>query len=233
MRVIVALGERVRALLAPVCAVCGVNAGDPVCSDCIADYFSPAAPRCASCALRLPSQIESEVCGRCQRDAPSFDATIALADYAPPVDGMVVALKFGHRLELARVLGRLLAARIAASWTTQSVLVPVPLAFERQAERGFNQAGEIARAAARALGVALDSANLARVRHNAPQEALKLEARRRNVRNAFAVRGNWRDRHAIVIDDVMTSGATLGEVARVLKAAGAARVTNAIVARTP
>jgi ComF family protein len=111
--------------------------------------------------------------------------------------------------------------------------VPVPLAFERHAERGFNQALEIARRLARALTVPLDADALLRVRHAAPQHLLALAERRRNVRGAFTVRADVRGRHMLVVDDVMTSGATLEEIASVLKKAGAARVTNLVVARTP
>jgi ComF family protein len=162
---------------------------------------------------------------------------VALADYVPPVDGLVVALKFGHRLELATLFGTLLAERLAPLARADTLLLPVPLAFERQAERGFNQAHEIARVAQRRLRCTLRDDILLRTRHCAPQEALKAEARRRNVRKAFAVRATSQaevaGRAVIVLDDVMTSGATLDEVARVLKQAGAVRVTNAIVARTP
>lgn len=225
---------RLRSLLAPHCAVCGLRAdAAPLCSGCRRDFFSPAA-RCLQCGLRL---AHGERCGRCLREQPEYDATIALADYLAPVDGLVVALKFGHRLELAALLGRLLAERLAPVVHATTRLVPVPLAFERQAERGFNQAREIARAVQRQLRCTLLDGALLRTRHGAPQESLDADARRRNVRKAFAVASAHghavRGAEVVVLDDVMTSGATLGEIARVLKQAGAARVTNAVVARTP
>jgi ComF family protein len=166
------------------------------------------------------------------RAPPSFDATLTLADYTAPIDGLIVALKFGHRLELAPVLGDLLAARARGAIDTP-VVVPVPLSFERLAERGFNQASELARATARALGAPFDDGAVTRIRHAAPQASLSLEARRRNIRGAFLVRRNVHGLHVAVVDDVMTSGSTLDEVARVLKAAGAGRVTNLVIARTP
>jgi ComF family protein len=228
------LFSRLRRLLAPHCAVCGLRAdAAPLCSGCRRDFFAPAA-RCRQCGLRL---AHGERCGRCLRDQPDYDATVALADYVAPVDGLVVALKFGHRLELAALFGALLAARLAPVVRDTTLLLPVPLAFERQAERGFNQAREIARVVQRQLRCPLLDGALLRTRHGAPQESLDADARRRNVRKAFTVAAAHaqavRGAEVVVIDDVMTSGATLGEIARVLKQGGAARVTNAIVARTP
>lgn len=167
------------------------------------------------------------------RQPPSFDATVALADYTAPIDGLILALKFGHRLELAPLLGDLLAARARLLIHAHVLVVPVPLSFERMAERGFNQACEIARATARSLGSSFDAGAVTRIRHAAPQASLSLAARRRNIRGAFLARRDVHDLHVALVDDVMTSGSTLDEVARVLKAAGAQRVTNLIVARTP
>lgn len=167
------------------------------------------------------------------RRPPNFDATVALADYKAPVDGLILSLKFGHRLELAPILGDLLAARAHDSIDERVVVMPVPLSFERLAQRGFNQACEIARATARALRASFDDRAVTRIRHAAPQASLSLEARRRNIRGAFLARRNLHGLHVALVDDVMTSGSTLDEVARVLKAAGAHRVTNLIVARTP
>lgn len=172
-------------------------------------------------------------CGGCLREPPHFDTTVALGDYTPPVDGMVVALKAGGRLALANVFGALLARRAARLEVTRGLLAPVPLAFERHAQRGFNQATEIARRVARTLALPLDAALLLRVRDARPQHLLERAERRRNVRGAFAVRGDVRGRHVVVVDDVMTTGSTLDEVAMVLKQAGATRVTNLVVARTP
>ncbi len=173
------------------------------------------------------------LCGSCVHRPPHFDTTFVLADYGPPVDALVLALKFARRLEIAPILGTLLAETLEGCELRPDVLVPVPLAFERLAERGFNQAREIARATASMSKVALDSTLLVRVRHAPAQASLRLEARQRNIRGAFAVRHPVPGLHVGVVDDVMTSGSTLDEVARVLKAAGAAFVTNLVVARTP
>jgi len=223
-----------RRLLARRCAVCDLEDGDPLCTGCARDYFPADAPRCAACALRLPALAGPDGrCGQCLRSPPQFDATVALADYAAPVDRMIAALKFGGQLPLADAFGTLLARAARAPLGAADAICPVPLAFERQAERGFNQAGEIARRVAAASGRPLRSGILLRTRHTTAQMDLALAERRRNVRGAFVARGDLAGAQIVVIDDVMTTGATLDEVAAALKRAGAARVTNLVVARTP
>jgi ComF family protein len=214
------------------CVICAIERGEPlVCRGCKEDFFAPGTPRCARCAIPLFSG--ARLCGPCLHHPPHFDATLALADYTTPIDGLVIALKFGHRLELAPLLGGLLAEQARGLGEPYPLLAPVPLAFERLAERGFNQSFEIARAAARVLRAPFDGNALIRVRHAPAQASLRLDARRRNIRGAFAVRRNVRNLHVAVVDDVMTTGSTLDEVARMLKGAGAAQVTNLVVARTP
>jgi ComF family protein len=215
-----------------VCDLTSVAAGYPLCVDCERDFFPADIGRCRICALRLPESTAAQICASCVRQPPPFDATIALADYAPPVAGMVVALKTGGRLALAGVFGALMARRALRLDLALALVAPVPLTFERQAERGFNQALEIARRLAHDLALRLVPGTLLRVRDAPPQHLLALAERRRNIRGAFTVRAEVRARHVIVVDDVMTSGSTLGEIASVLKKAGAARVTNLIVART-
>ncbi len=222
---------RLRRWLAPRCVVCDLDLGDPICTGCAQDYFA-VAPRCAVCALRLPI-TEADRCGRCLREPPHFDATVALADYAPPVDRMITALKFGGRLPLADAFGRLLARRARHVLDEADTVCAVPLSFERQAERGFNQAHEIARRCAAAAGCVLQPALLLRARHSETQMELSLAERKRNVRNAFVAREDLQGASVVVIDDVMTTGATLNEIAATLKRAGARWVTNLVVARTP
>jgi len=223
-----------RRLLAPRCAVCDLADGDPLCPGCARDYFAADVPRCPVCALRLPPAARvADRCGHCLRTPPQFDATIALADYAPPVDRMIAALKFGGRLPLADAFGTLLARAAQPLLHQADAICPAPLAFERQAERGFNQAHEIARCVAAVSGRPLRADILLRTRHTAAQMDLAVAERQRNVRGAFVARGDLARQHVAVVDDVMTTGATLGEIAAALKRAGAARVTSLVVARTP
>jgi ComF family protein len=175
----------------------------------------------------------SRICGRCLAEAPHFDATTTLADYYSPVDGIVMALKFTARLDLANFFGTMLAQRVPRSEMREAIVIPVPLAFERMRQRGFNQSHQIARAFAAAGSRRFAPDRLLRVRDTPPQQALALKERRRNVRDAFAVHGAVAGHSIFVVDDVMTTGSTLDEIARVLKRAGALHVHNLVAARTP
>ena len=231
------LSALARRLLPPRCVVCD-SQDEPrriaVCAACENDFFAATVQRCERCAIRMPPPHQaSSLCGRCLADTPYFDATTALADYASPVDGMVMAMKFTARLDLASFFGRLLAQRVPAGELPDAIVISVPLAYERMRQRGFNQSHQIARAFAAASSRRLVPDQLLRVRHTPPQLSLALKERRRNVRDAFAVQGIVKDESIFVVDDVMTTGSTLNEIARILKRAGAARVHNLIAARTP
>jgi ComF family protein len=243
-------GTGLRRALSPDCVVCGVNPAAPslpACAACVRDYLAPAV-RCPVCAVRLPGQGASqgatplavpspipspgsEPCGRCLGRARPFAATYALGDYALPLEGMVAALKFGSRLDLGRALGELLATRVPRG--IADAIVPVPLSDARLRERGFNQAEEIARPLAPALGAALRLRLLLRTRETPPQHTLALRERSRNLRRAFSAAPAARGLRVLLVDDVMTTGATLVEAAGALRRAGAAWVGNAVVARTP
>jgi len=220
------------------CAVCqGWDSGPAarVCRACV-QRFADTAPRCMRCALEVPVGVAT--CGACVLNPPPFDAAYAGAGYAHPWSGLVTRFKFSGALDLADALAaRVLAARQrdAAAWPQW--LLPVPLAPERLRERGFNQAWELARRLAAASPARADARLLLRVRATAHQLDLPPERRAANVRGAFAVeplrRGELAGRHVALVDDVMTSGATLAELARVLKQAGVTRVEAWVVARTP
>jgi ComF family protein len=170
------------------------------------------------------------VCGACATRPPHFDATVAAWRYEFPVDRLVLALKFGRRLALAEPLGAGLAGQ--AGGRRIDALVPMPLGRARLAKRGFNQALEIARHVARHAGLRLAPDLARRVRDTAPQTDLPHDERAANIRGAFECDAGVGGRALAVIDDVMTTGASLEELARTMKRAGAARVENWVVART-
>ena len=178
------------------------------------------------------------VCGECLRHPPPFESAVAAVDYAPPWDDVVRRFKFDAALDLADALARrMLEAIDRSAVRPPDVLLPVPLADERLRERGYNQAWELARRIAPALGCATDARALLRIRPTPHQLALPPGERAANVRGAFAIeprrRPLVRARHVAVVDDVMTTGATLAEVARTLLQAGAASVQAWVLARTP
>ena len=204
------------------CLLCGAEtAPELLCPACIAEL--PALPRsCPRCALPSPA---GAVCGSCLNHPPHFDATLALWRYEFPCDGLVQALKYRARLALAGFFARSLAAR---TMPEVDLIVPMPLHAKRLAERGFNQALEIARH----LGGPIAPRGVLRVKHTLPQTDLPYEERAKNVRGVFLCKLDLSGASVAVLDDVMTTGATLNELARALKRAGATRVENFVIART-
>lgn len=220
------------------CALCGRTGRTALCDGCRERYMVSPSARCTRCAIALPAGAGAVLCGACLRRPPSFDAAVVASDYAAPLDQLVLALKFGGQLAMAPLLGRLLADALRRlprqDWP--EVLAPVPLGPRRLAERGFNQALEIARPLARSLALPLAPRLLARQRETAPQSLLTPNERRANLRRAFSLPLDGpeqvRGRHVGVVDDVLTTGATLEEIAATLKRCGAARVTCLAFART-
>lgn len=214
-------------LLPPRCLLCGGDGEThSVCPGCSADLPRLADECCPVCALPSPG---SAVCGECLKRPRHFDATRAAYRYAFPADKLIQALKYSRRLASADFLARALAALPVAS--RPDLILPVPLSAERLAERGFNQALELARPLARGLGIPLELVAVRRRKHTTPQASLPWKARASNIRHAFECDVDLGGKSIWVVDDVMTTGATLDELARVLKLHGATRVENRVVAR--
>jgi ComF family protein len=184
-------------------------------------------PWCPICAL--PSS-HGVICGSCQKDPPHFDSTAPLFAYVFPVDRLVQELKYRSSLPLAAYLAAEFLTHLESAGI--DCIVPMPLHPSRLKQRGFNQAQELARPLARQLGLPLLASACTRCLDSAPQASLPWRARQRNVRGAFACSVDLTGRSVAVVDDVMTTGATLNELARTLKLHGARRVTNWIAART-
>jgi ComF family protein len=167
---------------------------------------------------------------------PEFDAALCAFRYEWPLDSLVTRFKFGADLAagavLARLLNAYLAERIAPIADASSrLMMPIPLHEDRLRERGFNQALELARPLARLSGIRLATQGMRRLRSTPRQTGLNALNRRRNVRGAFVVEADVRDRHVVLVDDVITTAATVRECARTLKRAGAASVQVWAVAR--
>jgi len=227
-------GRASQALWPPVCQVCGcgIDAADAAAVACVpcADALPQWTGGCRRCALVLPREVEA--CGACVTAPPAFDSARAVFAYRAPVDRLVQRFKFHGDLAAGRVLAAGLADALRAeAGARPELLVPVPLHWTRRWQRGFNQAESLARDLGRSLG--LDWAPLLRrTRRTATQSELPAERRGGNVRGAFRA-GRIPDGlgHVALIDDVMTTGSTLNECARVLKRAGIARVDVWVVAR--
>lgn len=182
--------------------------------------------RCPVCALPTP---QGEVCGSCLKDSPHFDRTVALLRYSFPADRLIQALKFSAQLPLAPWLAEKLAA-IAVD--LPDCIVPMPLHPARLRERGFNQSHELARHLSKYWRRPLRADACRRIRDTVPQSSLPWKERDQNLRKAFLCEADFSGQHVALIDDVMTTGASLNELAQAVRRAGARRITAYAVART-
>jgi ComF family protein len=233
-RLLKTLAPIAKGRLASTCAVCRGWGTQRICADCVARFGAPV-PRCRLCALRVP--LGAPVCCACLTNPPPWQGALAAVDYGHPWDGLLTQFKFHAALDLAAALAeRLLEAR-APDDAPPGLLLPMPLSADRLRERGHNQAWELARRIAAALDAEADARWLLRIRDTPHQLALAPSQRAANVRGAFAVEPRrlaaTRGRRITLVDDVMTTGASAAEAARVLLQAGAASVHVWVVARTP
>lgn len=214
-------------LLPGSCLLCSTTSGnDLLCADCRADLPPLPAATCPICAEQT---THGERCGACLRDPPNFGRTVALFRYDFPLDRLIHALKYGHQLAVAPWCATQLAAKLRGEHF--DAVIPLPLHPARLQQRGFNQAAEIARHLGNHLRLDVDRSSLIRQQPTQPQANLPLAERRNNVRGAFECRTDFSGRHLLLLDDVLTTGATANECARVLRLHGAASVTVAVVAR--
>jgi ComF family protein len=218
-----------RRALPQACALCAARSGSAqICARCVA-MLPVVREACPVCALPSPGAI---CCGACLKRAPPYAAAVAAWSYAFPVDRLVQALKYGARLSLAEPFAEALASAVfSRDAALPDAIVALPLGSARQRQRGFNQAQEIARCLARITGLPQVS-GLRRVHDGPPQATLPWGDRARNVRRAFAGEANVAGRSIAIVDDVMTTGATLAVAAQAALRAGAVRVEAWVVART-
>jgi ComF family protein len=219
-------------LLPPRCVLCGQPSG----SVCICAPCKTELPwngyHCRQCGLPLGSQRD-KICGHCIQHTPPFTRTVCPLQYQFPADRLVQAFKFNRQLAAGRVLSHLMCEYVTdRQFSHPDMLIPVPLHNFRMIKRGFNQASELGVYVSKVLDIPLLTTALKRHRNTKAQSGLSRKQRRRNVRGAFYWHGLVKpDRHVALIDDVMTTGTTVTECARVLKKAGAKRVDIWVAAR--
>ena len=214
-------------VLPPRCLACGtiVDEPDALCSSCWAGMTFFAPPWCAVCGLPFPHPMgEEAVCADCARQKPSWDRARAVMRYDKHSRHLVLALKHGDRTHVARALGRWMGRAGAELFEGADMIVPVPLHWTRLFTRRYNQAGLLAHAVRAAGGPPVMADWLVRRRRTPSQGRLGPVARVRNVRGAFAVRRGCdvKGKRIVLVDDVLTTGATVEECARVLRRGGAA-----------
>lgn len=229
------LDARPARVLPTQCAVCRDWDRDRICDAC-RTRFMAAVPRCLRCALRVPEGVLT--CGACLTDPPAQDGALAAMDYGHPWDRLIGQFKFNAALDLAASFAQSLEnAWRASGGTKPDLILPVPLSDRRLRDRGFNQSWEIARRVASRIGCIADARLVLRIKDTPHQLAFPVEKRAANVKGVFAIEprrvAELRGKVIAVLDDVMTTGATAAELARVLRQAGAAQVHAWVVARTP
>lgn len=220
--------------LPPTCILCehpGANRLD-LCQDCF-ENLPRFDRRCFQCAARLPETHKFDlICGDCQIRRPAFDRTLAFYEYRDSMRYLIGQLKFHRQYSVARLLGLLIAGELIKQDDLPEAIIPVPLHPKRYQERHFNQSLEIAKTVSAKLKIPLFAKHCVRQRNTAHQTQLSKNERLKNMRNAFSIAEVIPAQHVAILDDVMTTGSTLHELAAVLKKSGVQRVDAWVCART-
>ena len=222
-----------RHLCPPLCPLCRLHTTAPegLCMVCQSQLPLIEGRRCSRCAAAIADG--QSLCGNCLQTPPPFEETIAAYRYAPPIDQLICSLKFSSRLSYARILGFLLIRQLLHRKIEKpDCLLPTPLHSKRLRLRGFNQSLEIARPLSRYFGLTIANDHIKRVKAGVPQTSLSGAMRRKNMRGAFRVCRPLPYRHVVIVDDVLTTGATVTELAHSVRSAGAQRVSVWALART-
>lgn len=210
------------------CPLCGATAETTgLCTPCHSQLPHLQSSCCPVCAIPVTPH---DTCGQCLKHPPAFNRTLAAFTYAFPVNSLIQALKYGDNLALTGILADPLIA-LAVHQPKPDLLVPMPLHRNRLRERGFNQSLEIARIISRKLDIPILPNGCERILDTAPQAALNLKQRADNIRGAFACSQELTGLSIAIVDDVMTSGATINELSKTLRAQGAEEISAWVVAR--
>lgn len=207
------------------CLLCGAYSGpETLCRDCLDHLPYLPASKCKICANPSPGPI----CGVCLAKPPLFSRTLAIFSYEFPVDALVQSLKYRGNLALASTFAQMLV-EASKDFPMPDFIMPVPMHPSKLKERGFNQAAEIAKGVSGKTGIAMIESR--KIRDTPSQTSLPWKERERNVRGAFSCGMKLDSRHVAIIDDVLTTGSTVGELAKVVLGRGAGEVSVWVVAR--
>ncbi len=214
------------------CLLCTSPGGNihALCRACLNDLPWHPKTSCPQCGLAS----DGNLCGSCISSQPDFDATTSVFLYSFPIDAMMQRYKYGNMLNISQTFGLLLSEK--TNLETIDLIVPMPMHPTRLKERGFNQALEIAKVLAKNQPEKLDYKSVIRQKLTPPQASLPLKQRVKNIKGVFSVNGDKfnqiRGKRIAIVDDVMTTGASLNELAKTLKKAGASHVECWVIART-
>jgi ComF family protein len=214
------------------CLLCDANTDawggntSAVCRGCLNDLPWHPKNACPQCGLSSTGQL----CGSCISSPPDFDATISIFLYDFPIEAMMQRYKYGNMLSLCAFFGQMLSEKVSTD--SVDLIIPMPMHPQRLKERGFNQALEISKILSISHEEKLDYRSSGRQKLTPPQASLPLKERVKNIKGAFNVNTDLTGKRIAIVDDVMTTGASLNELAKTLKKAGAAHVECWVIART-
>ena len=217
-----------RIIFKPSCLLCASPQANnhAACRACLNDLPWHPKTSCPQCGLASSGQL----CGSCISSSPDFDATTSVFLYDYPIDAMMQRYKYGNMLNLGHTFGQLLSEKL--SLENIDLIIPMPMHPTRLKQRGFNQALEIAKVLTKNCKDKLDYKNVERQTLTPPQASLPLKERVKNIKGAFKVEADLTGKKIAIVDDVMTTGASLNELAKTLKKAGASHVECWVIART-
>lgn len=212
-------------LMPPYCILCGAKGvkNRDLCEACYLE-LPKNTPRCYQCASDFTKSYSNVLCKNCLKNPPAFDETLAPFLHYRGIRYLILQLKFHNHHPSARLLGDLLTDYLEKTAELPDCIIPVPLHKNRYRERGFNQSIEIAQRVSQRLNCPLDIHSCIRHRDTAHQVGLTGEQRNENIKNAFSISPHFKAKHVAIIDDVMTTGSTVHELALALKIAGCHRV---------
>jgi len=208
-----------------------INHPSGLCADCEASLPWYDDARCPQCAL---PNLRGDLCGVCLQHPPAFDQTLTVFRYAYPLDRLLHQFKYHQQLPWGALLADAWLSRMPVFPASQppAVLVAMPMHLNRIKQRGFNHALELAKQLQKQWQVPLRVDGCERVIDTSAQAGMDMKTRTRNLRGAFATQHSWQGQHVMIVDDVMTTGASMHALAKVFKQAGAAQVTALVLART-
>jgi ComF family protein len=219
----------VKQLILPgTCFFCLTKTNRAWCDDCEQDFIQVVS-RCPVCARHSPYNV---ICGTCLKQPPYFASTDVLFNYQYPVSYLIKAFKFHKRPELARCFAEIMAKKLKKKAKLPELIIAVPLHKKRQRQRGYNQSLEFAVEINKRLGLTLSRSLCRRIKNTDPQSSLPKKIRRKNVKGAFCLDEKPIPKHIAIVDDVITTGSTINELAHLLKKGGCQRIDVWAIART-
>ena len=228
--------NKIKDLLTGCCVLCGYQVKKPpfICHACH-NSLPHNHYACWQCALPLTADTTQTLCGNCQSSPPPFSQTIAACRYEYPIDELITQFKYHEKLHFLPIVANLLLQKInnpIDGWSPPDQLIAVPMHRKQLNQRGFNQADLIARYLSKKLNITYNKNGCSRIKNNPSQRILKAKQRKQNLKNAFIASTSVQNKKIAIIDDVMTTGATVEELAKVLLKAGAKKVDVWCIART-